>query len=178
MLLSILIPTLPERKSKLDTLLAILNPQLSDDIEVLFDDRNRSVTTGEKRNALLEKAIGDYVVFIDDDDTIAKNYINQIMVGILKKVDCCSLIGIINESGVERTFLHSIKYNRYYEENNVYYRFPNHLNCIKASIAKQFTFPNQTISEDTAWATKIHQSGLLKREYEVKKVLYYYTPSK
>lgn len=178
MILSILIPTLSERQAKLDRLLAILESQLNNEVEILIDNRDRSVTTGEKRNSILEKAKGEYISFIDDDDLVSKNYISLLMKGINKNVDCCSLSGIINENGLDKTFLHSIKYNRYYEENGIYYRFPNHLNCMKSSIAKQFRFPNKTISEDTDWATQIHNSGLLKKEHEIFQTLYYYTPSK
>ena len=55
-----------------------------------------------------------------------------------------------------------------------YERYPNHLNCIKASIAKQFKFPEKNHGEDTDWATQIHKSGLLKSEYQIDDVIYYY----
>jgi hypothetical protein len=48
------------------------------------------------------------------------------------------------------------------------------LNCIKASIAKQFKFPEINHGEDTQWATQIKESGLLKKEVYIDKILYHY----
>jgi glycosyltransferase involved in cell wall biosynthesis len=72
MILSILIPTLPERKHFLDELLTNISEQLYrcdawDKVEVLTDERGRNFTTGFKRNELLRKAKGKYVWFVDDD---------------------------------------------------------------------------------------------------------------
>ena len=59
-----------------------------------------------------------------------------------------------------------------------YERYPNHLNCIRASIAKQFKFPEEgpiaNHGEDTAWATQLHLSRLLKTEFEINEILYHY----
>jgi hypothetical protein len=56
----------------------------------------------------------------------------------------------------------------------VYYRPPNHLNVIKASIAKQFKFPEKNFGEDMEWSMQIQQSGLLKTEAHIDETLYYY----
>ncbi len=130
---------------------------------------------GEKRNCLLNYASGEYVCFIDDDDRIDNDYFKEIFIGIEKGVDCCSLEGIITFDGQNpKHFTHSIQHDSYYEKDDVYYRFPNHLNCIKASIAKQFKFPETNHGEDTDWAHQIHNSGLLKTEHTVTKTIYYY----
>lgn len=177
MKLSILIPTLPKRAEKLKRLLAILRPQLTDDVEILTDDREKHISTGEKRNFLLRNANGLYSVFIDDDDLISENYISLLMEGIDKGVDCCSLVGLIDIGNEKRTFIHSLKYNSYHEKYGIYYRYPNHLNCIKTSISKQILFPHKTISEDTDFATRLHESKLLKTEHTINETIYFYTPS-
>jgi glycosyltransferase involved in cell wall biosynthesis len=72
-LLSILVPTVPSRVATMfpKAIQAILG-QITDHKEVellgLFDNKAR--TTGAKRNALLDIARGEYVVFIDDDDWV------------------------------------------------------------------------------------------------------------
>lgn len=55
-----------------------------------------------------------------------------------------------------------------------YERYPNHLNCIKSSIAKKFKFPETNHGEDTDWATQIHKSGLIKTEHYIPEIIYYY----
>ena len=56
----------------------------------------------------------------------------------------------------------------------MYERYPNHLNCIKSSIAKQFKFPEINFGEDTLWADKVFKSGLIKTEHFIDKVIYHY----
>lgn len=180
MKLSILICHLPERRLTMSKLIAQLTDQYRDyeKFEILSNP-DKSISVGEKRNLLLENAHGDYVAFIDDDDRISDDYICKLMDGIDLGVDCCSLTGIITENGANPlVFQHSIKYSAYKTNSEDmpvrYERYPNHLNCIKSSIAKQFRFPEKNHGEDTDWATQIHKSGLLKTEHWIDGVIYYY----
>lgn len=175
--LSILIPTLPERAEYLARLKKILAPQIASDIEVLTDSRPRGMSIGEKRNALLDCAKGKYTVFIDDDDTVSLDYIDSFRAVYNSGSDCGSLIGVITQKGVSQTFIHSLKYDRYYEENGIYYRYPNHLNFIKAEISKAFKFKDSNWGEDTDWATQIHNVKAIKTEFEIPYPIYFYTPS-
>lgn len=180
--ISLLICHLPKRKEFLARLMEILDVQKSvfpiGHIEILID-ANPVDSIGEKRNRLLQKASGEYVAFIDDDDRVSLYYLPYIYEGILKGVDCCSLTGEITEDGKNPLiFEHSIKYKAYKTNEPSkpirYERFPNHLNCIKASIAKQFKFPEKNHGEDTSWAEQIHKSGLLKTEHRIEDIIYHY----
>ena len=187
MKLSILIPTVPEDEVYFIPLMRELRrqifPKFEHQIEIIIETDNGENTTGAKRNELLKKADGDYVAFVDSDDMVAPNYIQHLMDGIVKGVDCCSLLGVYTEDGDNpRLFEHSLRYNEYRTNETAvpmvgvtYERFPNHISCLKASIAKQFKFPNQYISEDTEWATQIHKSGMLRVEHYIPEVIYHYT---
>ena len=177
MKLSILICSLESRAHFLNRLLSelIIQP----DVDIVVDLDNGQKTIGKKRNDLLQNAIGDYVCFIDDDDIVSENYVSLLLEGIDKGVDCCSLKGIITEDGNNPLiFEHSIKYNSYKTNPDSYTiryeRFPNHLNCIRSGIAKQFKFPEKNHGEDTDWATQIHKSGLLKTEHYIEEPIYFY----
>lgn len=180
-LLSILIPTMDERKysfKKLcERLRASCDYERLQEIEIISDDRGRYVSIGKKRNDLLKLAKGKYVCFFDDDDKPDDNYVNKILKAISTDPDCVSLKGIITINGKDpEIFEHSIKYSAYKTTNNQvkYERYPNHLNTIRASIAKQFKFPEINFGEDTDWATQIYKSGLIKTEAYIPDVLYYY----
>lgn len=177
MFLSILICSIPEREDTFLDLIEQLENQFELNVEMLWD-RSREKTIGQKRNDLLDRARGEYSCFIDDDDTIAPEYIKDVLQGCKSGKDCISLKGVITWDGlVSETFEHSIKYPEYKTNETgeiKYERYPNHLNAIKTSIAKQFKFPEINHGEDTEWATQIRNSGLLKTEYYIDKVLYHY----
>jgi len=191
-LLSLLIPTTPDRSESFRRLTESLTRQIHHSggfeavhihtLETPKWDKANPVSyhsIGYKRNRLLQEATGLYVAFIDDDDRVVSDYIELLLEGIDFGPDCCSLNGIITEDGKNPLrFQHSIRHNAYVTcpdaEEIRYLRYPNHLNCIRADIAKQFQFPETMHSEDTDWATQIHRSRLLKTEYDIPEVIYYY----
>lgn len=175
MLLSILVCRLKKREEQYKRLMEILEPQMTPEIEVLFLEDNGEQPVGVKRNSLILSATGKYICFIDDDDRISENYIDQVIRGIKLGVDCCSLVGEITTNGKDpKIFVHSIEHKEYYEKDGVYYRPPNHLNVIKKSIAEKFFFPPKDFGEDTDWAMQICKAGVLKTEHKVKRTIYYY----
>lgn len=182
--LSILVPTLPGRiefhKRLQDQLAASMYTYCQkmgadeQNIEIITHDAT-DISIGVKRNILLQEAQGKYICFIDDDDRIADNYIDLVMAGIATNPDCCSLNGIITTDGKDpKPFKHSIDYKEMYEQDGVYYRPPNHLNVVRSSIAKQMVFPDWQRSEDSNYCFQLRDSGLLKVEYKIEPVLYYY----
>ena len=80
-MLSILIPSIPERSLKLNKLLLHLQKQIDycdnihrtlGKVEVVVDDSKRflqgGLSIGDKRNSLLNRSSGKYICFLDDDD--------------------------------------------------------------------------------------------------------------
>jgi glycosyltransferase involved in cell wall biosynthesis len=187
MKISILIPTIKERERQFFTLSKKLETQASkiikdsDQVMILSRHDDKEVSIGAKRNLLLDKAIGDYCCFLDDDDDISDNYIEWMLKAAESGCDCASLMGIITFDGTgDSLFEHSLRYKEYKTVQGAneyqirYERYPNHLNLIKTSIAKQFKFPEINHGEDTDWATQIRDSGLLKTEFHIPEVIYYY----
>lgn len=82
MLWSVLVAGIPERFHSVQPLLySLLETQAigrMPDVELLYLLDNRRRPVGSKRNALLDAARGDYVVFIDDDDDVAPDYVRRI----------------------------------------------------------------------------------------------------
>lgn len=98
--LSILICSLSGRLDKLHGLVTGLEQQIQNlntqqsiptsqyaipAIEVLWLGDNKSISVGEKRNKLLSLSKGEYVCFIDDDDTVSPDYVAEIMNAIQSK---------------------------------------------------------------------------------------------
>jgi len=170
---SVLICTLEDRKHLLDRLMKVLQPQLTDDVEILVKSDNAEMPIGRKRNMLLDEANGQYVAFVDDDDLVSTDYIRKVLAGIVGAPDCCGLQGIITFQGKSpRTFIHSLKYKEWFEKNHVYYRCPNHLNPVKKELAMQVKFPESNFGEDKDYSTRLFP--LLKNEYYIPGVIYHY----
>lgn len=178
---SILICTIEGREESFDRLCTKLKEQINalglcDHIEILsYKDVRGEHSVGFKRNKLLAASSGQYTQFLDDDDDIHENFIQMIYEKLQTKPDCVSLTGIITFNGAHpKTFIHSIQYDHYFEENNTYYRPPNHINAIKHSIAVQFSFPEKNVGEDTDWAMAIARSELIKTEAVIETPYYFY----
>lgn len=178
--ISILIPSIVERSDSFKALKFDLQQQRSKlenplDIQILtlVDNKERSI--GFKRNWLVEHAAGEYMCFIDDDDIVHEKYIEILLAATKTGADCCSFIGEYFQDGkFDRLFYHSLKYNRWYDDALGYYRYPNHLNCIKRDLVKDIFFPETNFGEDHNWSTTVHSLGRLQTEAEIPMPIYKY----
>lgn len=182
MKLSILICNLLNRDESYGQLIAFLLEQIKDkmgDVQILIESDNGELSIGAKRNILLKRAEGEYLAFVDDDDTVSSNYVELLLEAVESGCDCASLKGEITMNGGKpEIFEHSLKYGEWKtnpEGSGIRYeRYPNHLSLIKASIAKQFKYPEKNHGEDFDWSKMLHESGLLKSEHYIDEILYYY----
>ena len=176
---SILIPTIPGREEKLQRLLTKIHelrkefcPELKIDISIFFDNRERSV--GLKRQSLLEKAVGKYMSFIDDDDDLTPAYFEDALACIKGGYHVCRLRGSIKPY----TFTHSIEipYTGMLAVGDVFVRPPNHLNIMMTDIARIIKFDDLKIGEDFDWAIKMAKQGFLQTEYQsdIERIHYIY----
>jgi len=183
--LSILIVTLESRSAQFKSLHNELQRQiqssyLTESIEVLFESDSGQATIGEKRNVLMQRASGEYLCFIDDDDAVAPDYVERLFEALADgSPDCVGFSGQLvgPEGTIPKRFIHSLEYNDYSEVNNVYLRPPNHLNPIRRDIALQFPFKEVNKEEDLDYAMRIARDGALRKQRYVSKNLYFYMPS-
>jgi len=174
--LSVLICGLKEREQLIMNMARVLRYQGTSDVEILANIDNGDNPIGKKRNLLLDNSKGEYICYIDDDDMISPFYISKILKAIEKKPDCVGLEGIIVQKGQgQRKFIHSVRYNDWFEENNIYYRCPNHLNPVKREFALNTRFPETYYHEDKDYSMRIKQ--LLKTEEYIDEPMYFYYPN-
>ena len=174
MILSVLICSLKQRQEMLAKLLEHLERQKTRDVEILVEVDNGRLPVGSKRNRLLRKARGDYVVFVDDDDEVADDYIHKILQACVWKPDCCGIMGQVRfrRRNIIRSFVHSIKYNSWFRRGNTYYRCPNHLNPVKRELALLTRFPQKRSGEDYDYSIRL--LPLLKTEEFIDGFIYFY----
>ena len=82
-LITIFVPTMTSRAAVFEVMMAELNRQMASlvdpsEVELLTELDDGELTIGAKRNRLLERATGDYVASVDDDDKIHPRYLELI----------------------------------------------------------------------------------------------------
>ena len=79
-MISVLIPTLPDRKEQFEFMLGRVLKQCPD-AEIIVDDRI-DISIGRKRGELLEKATQEYVIQLDDDDDISDDCFETLLAAV------------------------------------------------------------------------------------------------
>ena len=179
MKLSILIATIFDRISDFKLIYSELVQQREGDqeIEILFYRDNRQLSIGDKRNNLISQAAGDYVVFIDDDDWIPSYYIKEIIKAIEVNPDSIGFLQhCIFNGAEEKMACLSNKYSDWAEnlDGYDYVRTPYHKTPIRRDIALNIGFKNMRYAEDHDFSKRLKSTGLIKNEYFIDKIMYYY----
>jgi len=170
MRLSILIPTLPQRKKMFNILHKNLMAQIDfvhtthpslGQVEILFDSSKKflkgGLSVGAKRDALKCRATGDYLVFVDDDDIVAPNYLESVLRLSESNPDIITFRSLYKSSTywgiVDMNLNHSE--NEQMNDNTIVKRQPFHVCPIRTSIAQQHSFPDINNAEDWGWMVKV-----------------------
>jgi hypothetical protein len=132
---------------------------------------------GAKRNLLLERAAGEFVVSVDDDDDVHERYVGLILDALRTsdELDAVGIEGTITFRGrrTER-FVMSNRYREYAWTGGRYVRPPHHLNPIRREIATRYRFEDANRHEDSDWAMRICRDRVLEREVMIDAALYHY----
>ncbi|MDQ0417416.1 glycosyltransferase involved in cell wall biosynthesis [Croceifilum oryzae] len=176
-ILSILIPSIPERASCLSRVVSELQRQSERfpvEILVFIDNKKRSI--GTKRNVLIQQAKGDFVVFVDDDDRVTPDYVDSLLSAIRQTpdADCITFDVEVSLGGIVKKIC---KYDVAYsgdklEDEQYYYRNPNHIMCFSKKLASQYQYLDISFGEDTEWAVQVRDQ--IRKQEKIPKVLYYY----
>lgn len=174
--LSILIPSVPERMPFLNKLLPELNRQtLHKPVEILVHIDNKKSVIAHKRNNLLSQAKGRFISFIDDDDRISPNYIDTLLATIeqVPHADCIVFDVEVTINGGPPKLAKYDKDYTFGEDENYYYRKPNHLMCYAKKIASRHLFKETLIAgEDDIWGGEA--SADIHVQHRINETLYFY----
>lgn len=180
-LFSILITSIPERFSNLSQIYKKIEDQIKknnygDKVEILAFVDNKTRSIGHKRQDLINASEGKFLAFLDDDDLISENYIEEIISAIEENpnVDVISFnqeakIGLDNPVIV----YFGLQYeNTEYIPGLPMYRKPFHMCAWNSKLAKATEFKDISWAEDWHWIKELCSKA--KTEKHIDKILHYY----
>lgn len=169
-LLSILIPTIPERYERFTKLYNELMRQKTEfetfhdtlgRVEVLVNTEKRfldgGLSIGKKREALVKDAEGKYLCFLDDDESIAPNYLETLMRLCFVDQDVCTFKAMVKLS----TFWALVDMRLAYKTNDqinpdfTVRRPPWHMCPVRSVFAKLVPFRDVNNAEDFEWTEQV-----------------------
>lgn len=184
MKLSILIATVIERAEQFSNLFNSLSYeinyyQLNDEVEIVSICDNKQMSIGSKRQQLLERASGEWIVFFDDDDIPAHNYCQLILNAITDDIDCIGINGTMTTNGLNpQTWCH--KFGEVWRDGKkneefTYYRPIIHFNPVLKSKALQAGFKDMRYGEDQDYSNRLNK--LLTKSNYISEPLFHYNYS-
>lgn len=178
--LSILIASIPSRFDLMQKLYSELQREVGDrQIEILcfIDNKKRSI--GYKRDALLDIACGDYIMYIDDDEDFFEDYIKDVYDATSLDVDIitfkskCTVNGksCIVDMDLNNPINEEVK-----EDGDGNFidvkRRPFHVCAWRRSLAIKEHFPDVGYGEDWDWCSRV--LNYVKTQHKIDKVLHHY----
>lgn len=201
-LLSIQIPSTPDRHSDVLNLLLVINNQYSikncsifqidnlmcsrwydecAEIEILIFIDNKEISIGQKRELLYKYSNGDFSWQIDSDDSISMNAIDLILTAIKAnpEIDCIGFMELINIDGNEASSNISNIYGDWEGEGNkilwdgfTYHRTPFFKTPIKTALCNDVGVQWSRFGEDHDFARRVKPK--IKLEHYIPEYIYYY----
>jgi hypothetical protein len=168
-ILSILIPSIPKRADKLKKLFYILLNQIDQlaqhemlgKVEIVMDESKSfldgGLSIGKKRQGLVNEATGKYLCFLDDDESIAPNYVETLLRLCNCDLDVCTFRSIIKLDSawgmVDMRLVY--KTNDQFSPEYIMRRPPWHICPVRSEFAKLYEFEDINNAEDYAWFKKV-----------------------
>ena len=185
MKLSICIATVPDRADMFATLTTFIKnqPGFHDNCEIVSNASERgTISIGHKRNLLNQQAKGEYVVHIDDDDFVPDFYVSAMLQALEKNPDCVGHYELVEGlNKVPQIGIWTNESPKWMDGNEAmrrwsvsYVRTPFHKTAMRREIALQVPFNDLTFGEDHEFSIRLKQSGLIKTEVFIPKVMQFY----
>jgi hypothetical protein len=179
-LLTIMIPTTPERRMEFDKLEFELWKQierdgLQNDINIISDSRGKDIIIGAKRNDLYNHPdAGEYSVQWDDDDWIYHDGLKLIIEALEARPDCVTYMEHCFINHEVKASNHSLWYDDWGDnvDGYDYVRTPYMKDVIKTSIARSVQVPEIRFGEDHQWSRLLRPH--LETEIHINEFIYIY----
>lgn len=170
----ILVTSIPHRHEKLLSLLATLSSQMTGATGVILYRDDLEVSYGNKTRALIEASDADYVSSIDDDDSVAPDFVKQVTAAMRSQPDYVGFKVRWTQNGQQRLpVTHSLAHGGWHDHAHELQRDIAQFNPIRRDLALPEAWEGGWEAE-RRWGDAVRASGLLSREEFIDKEMYYY----
>jgi len=143
------------------------------EVEVLYEEDNKQISVGAKRQKLLERAMGKYVCYFDSDDWPFSYYVKMIVDALETGPDCVGfLIHMTTNNLNPQVCCHSLRYPVW--KNKVdgydYVRNVTHFNPVLRELALKVGFKDMRYGEDKIYSDAV--TKLCKTEVFINKKIF------
>lgn len=183
MVLSILIASTVDRREMTYILVQKIKHQIYSNflfnvIEIIVEEDNKEMSIGAKRQLMIEKAKGKFVVHFDSDDMPTNDYVTKIYQAIIDNpdIDCIGINVSMTTNGKHpQKCCHSLKYPEWKTgpvDGWDYVRNITHFNPVLRELALKAGFKDIRYGEDIDYATRLYP--MLKKEFYIDEPLFHY----
>jgi len=170
--LSILTPAIWRRIDKTRELAELIAPHPQVEHVVILDNMTRSV--GLKRQACMDAALGEYVMFVDDDDGIYPDTIPLILAAIKRQPDVITFKQAASYNGkLSEVVFHLNHTDGPFVAGGQTIRAPWHVCAWKRELVGDCLFPDISYGEDRIWAEQARRR--VRSGCHIDQVLHRYT---
>jgi hypothetical protein len=177
---TILVPTLGERRPLFERLMRGLLPQLDPfegRVNVVAWWNNGVPRLPEIRQAMVFGARSEYVSFVDDDDLVPDYFVTEVVSALAERPDYVGWqVQCYSDGHPTAVSYHSLRHGRWRNDGPRYFRDISHLNPIRRDLAllADFRRTKPGRPEDRAWVDQIRQTGKVRQEVMIDRIMYHY----
>lgn len=143
------------------------------EVEILTLIDNKTIMLGTKRNNLIDISKGDYVIFVDDDDRVASNYLAKLLEATESNADVLTFTVMVSLNNEDpKPCYYSKDYKEDYNKAESYHRLPNHIMAVKRELAMLTPFKPVLYGEDSDYSKRL--LPMLKTQHCINETLYFY----
>jgi hypothetical protein len=177
---SILVPTLGERRPLFERLMAGLLPQTEPyggRVQVVGWHNDGSPSLPKIRQSMVLGATTDYVCFVDDDDLVSPDYVDEVVTALGERPDYVGFqVQCYSDGAPIAVAYHSLEHRSWRNLRGRFERDISHINPIRTALARQasFTVARTGMAEDRVWANQLRRMRIVRTEVVVPQILYHY----
>lgn len=169
-----MICSIPHRDVTMCELLGELDTQMQPGVGVIAFRDNLEKQYGDKIAGMIAHSRADYVSCIDDDDSVAPDFVRRIMGALEEKPDYVGFrVRFTSDGDPQKPVEHSLRHGVWETRDDVIVRDITQFNPIRRELA-QLGYWGGGYAAECRWADGVRETGRCTKEVYIPEEMYYY----